>query len=237
MSYAMQQYLGGNGEALAAMRDTSRNVGAVYAVRLVDDRAQRASSGTARSTRGTITSPIEDCGVRASVIAVKPSERDSLTFRATASHREVAPGAEEFLPSVDRAVASAAANLRARLARRVPSRTPRPGGVGRRAHMARKHPYRCQSVPPARRRSGRDALRSSRSPMYRPASVTIRSVLPATSTPPAGASASAGSWTITFARQSTTRRPTPSGGAGQRIVMRSAPLHRPCCVVTIGYTM
>ena len=40
--HAMQQYLGGNGEALAAMRDTSRNVGCAVCVRLVDDRAERA---------------------------------------------------------------------------------------------------------------------------------------------------------------------------------------------------
>ena len=32
VSYSMQRYLGGNGEALAAMRDGSRNVGAMYAM-------------------------------------------------------------------------------------------------------------------------------------------------------------------------------------------------------------
>ena len=31
VSYGMQRYLGGNGEALAAMRDGSRNVGSMYA--------------------------------------------------------------------------------------------------------------------------------------------------------------------------------------------------------------
>ncbi len=42
VSYAIQQYLGGNGEALAAMRDTSRNVGSTVCLRLVDDRAECA---------------------------------------------------------------------------------------------------------------------------------------------------------------------------------------------------
>jgi hypothetical protein len=98
VSYAMQQYLGGNGEALAAMRDTSRNVGALYAF---DSWTIAPSVRVGYGAKYARYDYLADRGLwspRAS-IAIRPSERDSLTFRATASHREVAPGAEEFLPS------------------------------------------------------------------------------------------------------------------------------------------
>ena len=98
VSYAMQQYLGGNGEALAAMRDTSRNVGALYAF---DSWTISPSVRVGYGARYARYDYLTDRGLwspRVSV-ALKPYERDSLTFRASASHREVAPGAEEFLPS------------------------------------------------------------------------------------------------------------------------------------------
>ena len=41
VSHGMQRYLGGNGDALAAMRDGSRNVGAVR-IRQLADRASGA---------------------------------------------------------------------------------------------------------------------------------------------------------------------------------------------------
>ncbi len=97
LSYSMQRYMGGNAEALAAMRDGSRNVGAVYAydtwavaprVRL--GYGGRYASYDYLSDRGLV-SP------RASV-TVQPSSRDNLKLRATVAHRESAPGAEEFLP-------------------------------------------------------------------------------------------------------------------------------------------
>jgi len=97
VSYAMQQYLGGNGEALAAMRDTSRNVGSLYAF---DSWTIAPSVRVGYGAKYARYDYLADRGLwspRAS-IAIKPSQRDSLTFRATASHREVAPGAEEFLP-------------------------------------------------------------------------------------------------------------------------------------------
>jgi hypothetical protein len=97
VSYAMQQYLGGNGDALAAMRDTSRNVGSLYAF---DTWTIAPSVRVGYGAKYARYDYLADRGLwspRAS-IAVKPSARDSLTFRATASHREVAPGAEEFLP-------------------------------------------------------------------------------------------------------------------------------------------
>jgi carboxypeptidase family protein/TonB-dependent receptor-like protein len=98
VSYAMQQYLGGNGEALAAMRDTSRNVGSLYAF---DSWTISPNVRVGYGAKYARYDYLVDRGLwspRAS-IAIKPSPRDSLTLRATASHREVAPGAEEFLPS------------------------------------------------------------------------------------------------------------------------------------------
>lgn len=97
LSYSMQRYLGGNGEALLAIREGSRNVGAIYAY---DDWAvaSRVRLGYgARYARydylpdGNLVSP------RASV-TIQPSARDSLMLRAAVSHRETAPGAEEFTP-------------------------------------------------------------------------------------------------------------------------------------------
>jgi hypothetical protein len=98
VSYGMQRYLGGNGDALAAMRDGSRNVGAVYAFdswQVV--RPVRVSYGAKYARYGYLSEP----GLwspRASV-AVQPMPHDTLTLRASMSRRQVAPGAEEFLPS------------------------------------------------------------------------------------------------------------------------------------------
>jgi carboxypeptidase family protein/TonB-dependent receptor-like protein len=97
VSYGTQRYLGGNGDALAAMRDGSRNVGSMYAFdSWTIARPVRVSYGAKYGHYDYLA----DRGLwspRASV-SVQPSARDSLTFRATVSHREIAPGAEEFLP-------------------------------------------------------------------------------------------------------------------------------------------
>jgi hypothetical protein len=97
LSYSVQRYLGGNGEALLAIRDGSRNVGSVYAY---DDWAvaPRVRIGYgARYARYDYLPDESLLSPRASV-TVKPSARDSLVFRAAVSHRETAPGAEEFTP-------------------------------------------------------------------------------------------------------------------------------------------
>jgi len=97
VSYGTQRYLGGNGDALAAMRDGSRNVGSMYAFdNWTIARPLRVSYG-AKYARYDYLADSGLWSPRASV-AVQPSARDSLTLRATLSHREVAPGAEEFLP-------------------------------------------------------------------------------------------------------------------------------------------
>jgi TonB dependent receptor-like, beta-barrel/Carboxypeptidase regulatory-like domain len=97
LSYGMQRYLGGNGEALAAIRDGSRNVGAMYAFdNWTVTRQIRLGYGAKYARYDYLT----DRGLwspRAS-IAVQPSTRDSFTVHASMSRREVAPGAEEFLP-------------------------------------------------------------------------------------------------------------------------------------------
>lgn len=97
LSYSAQRYLGGNAEALTAMRGGSRNVGAMYAYdnwaigpRVRVGYGAKYASYDYLADRGLI-SP------RAS-IAVRPIARDSLTLRASVSHREEAPGAKEFLP-------------------------------------------------------------------------------------------------------------------------------------------
>ena len=97
LSYSAQRYLGGNGEALLAMRDGSRNVGSVYAYDnwTVDPRL-RIGYG-ARYARYDYLPDESLLSPRASV-TMKPSARDTLVFRAAVAHRETAPGAEEFTP-------------------------------------------------------------------------------------------------------------------------------------------
>jgi hypothetical protein len=95
-SYGMQRYSGGNAEALSAMRDGSRTVGVLYgydawtlapAVRL-DFGGRYANYGY-----------LQDQGLLSprAGIEVKPFD-DPLRLRASVSHRESAPGAEEFIP-------------------------------------------------------------------------------------------------------------------------------------------
>jgi hypothetical protein len=97
LSYSAQRYLGGNSEALLAMRDGSRNVGALYAY---DNWAivprVRVGYG-ARYARYDYLPDESLLSPRASV-TVRPLEGDSLLLRATVAHRETAPGSEEFTP-------------------------------------------------------------------------------------------------------------------------------------------
>jgi hypothetical protein len=98
LSYSTQRYLGGNSQALAAMRDGSRNVGAMYAhdtwtvmPRLTLGYGAEYASYDYLNDPGLL-SP------KASV-TVQPLHSDPLKLRAMFSHRETAPGAEEFLPT------------------------------------------------------------------------------------------------------------------------------------------
>jgi hypothetical protein len=97
VSYSMQRYLGGNGDALVAMRDGSRNVGAMYAMDNWKITPELQFSYGAKYARYDY---LEDRGLispRVTMI-LQPDSNDSLKVRATLMHREVAPGAEEFIP-------------------------------------------------------------------------------------------------------------------------------------------
>ena len=97
VSYATQRYLGGNAEALAAIREGSRNVGSMYAYDdwAVTDRIRLGYGAKYASHDYLLDSDL--LSPRAS-ITVQPLERDSLRVRASISHRETAAGVEEFLP-------------------------------------------------------------------------------------------------------------------------------------------
>lgn len=98
VSYGMQRYFGANGDAFAMMRDGSRNVGAMYAFdSWTLARPIRLSYG-AKYARYDYLEDRALWSPRVS-LAVQPNGTDAFTIRATVSRREVAPGAEEFLPS------------------------------------------------------------------------------------------------------------------------------------------
>ena len=97
VSYSMQRYLGANGQALTAMRDGSRNVGAMYAMDNWRINPELEVSYGAKYARYDY---LEDRGLispRVTMI-LQPDTNDSLKVRTTVMHREVAPGAEEFIP-------------------------------------------------------------------------------------------------------------------------------------------
>ena len=96
-SYGMQRYLGGNVDALAAMTDGSRNAGSVYAYDNWAINPQLRVSYGAKYSRYDYLAQRALFSPRASV-TIRPSLSDTLEFRATVSRREIAPGAEEFLP-------------------------------------------------------------------------------------------------------------------------------------------
>ena len=96
-SYSMQRYMGGNSEALFAMRDGSRNVGAVYAYDKWNAAPRLSVGYGGRYARYDYLPDHSLVSPRASVV-VQPLGRDSLKVRGTVSHREAAPGEREFLP-------------------------------------------------------------------------------------------------------------------------------------------
>jgi len=98
LSYATQRYLGGNAEAMNAVRDGARNVGFMYAS---DEWSfgprVHIGYGGKFASYDYLTSDHGLFSPRGSV-TVQPFAGDPLRVRASASHREIAPGAEEFLP-------------------------------------------------------------------------------------------------------------------------------------------
>jgi len=97
MSYVMQRYLGGNADALAAMADGHRNAGEIYAFDdwTIADRLNVTYG--ARYARYDYLANENLLSPKASV-TVTPLPDASFRVRGAVSHRELAPGAEEFLP-------------------------------------------------------------------------------------------------------------------------------------------
>jgi TonB dependent receptor/Carboxypeptidase regulatory-like domain len=95
MSYAMQRYLGGNVDALAAMADGRRKAGEMYAFDRWTLMPRLDVSYGARYARyDYLNEPL--LSPKAS-ITVRPLPRGTLRLRGMVSRREIAPGAEEFL--------------------------------------------------------------------------------------------------------------------------------------------
>jgi hypothetical protein len=97
LSYAMQRYLGGNADALAAMADGRRNAGELYAFDNWTMTSRLAVSYGARYARYDYLASEALLSPKASV-TVTPLPDLSLRVRGAISHREIAPGAEAFLP-------------------------------------------------------------------------------------------------------------------------------------------
>ena len=98
LSYSAQRYLGGNTEALEAMSDASRNVGAMYAYDNWSLVPRVRIGYGAQYARYDYLDDTSLLSPRASV-TFQPMARDPLKVRAIMSHREIAPGAGEFTPS------------------------------------------------------------------------------------------------------------------------------------------
>ena len=96
LSYAMQRYLGGNADALAAMADGRRNSGEMYAFDRWAITSRLDVGYGARYARYDYLAHETLFSPKAS-ITVTPLPRGSLRLRGTVSRREIAPGAEEFL--------------------------------------------------------------------------------------------------------------------------------------------
>ena len=96
MSYAMQRYLSGNVDALAAMADGRRKAGEMYAFDRWTLAPRLDISYGARYTRYDYLANETLFSPKAS-ITVSPLPHGSLRLRGMVSHRETAPGAEEFL--------------------------------------------------------------------------------------------------------------------------------------------
>ena len=97
MSYAMQRYLGGNADALAAVADGRRNAGEIYAFDKWTMTSRLDVSYGARYARYDYLANQTLLSPKASV-TVTPLPKASLRVRGAISHRELAPGAEAFLP-------------------------------------------------------------------------------------------------------------------------------------------
>ena len=99
LSYSMQRYEGGNPAALVAVTDGSRQAGEVYAY---DNWTIVPRITLTYGARHARYGYLEDVGLwspRVGVTLAPIDGLDKLRLRVAAAHREVAPGAEEFVPA------------------------------------------------------------------------------------------------------------------------------------------
>jgi hypothetical protein len=96
VSYSAQRYLGANTEALMAMSDGRRNVGVMYAYDNWEVRPRIRVGYGAQYAKYEYLDDTTLFSPRASV-TIQPHDR--FRVRALVSHREEAPGAQEFIPS------------------------------------------------------------------------------------------------------------------------------------------
>jgi hypothetical protein len=99
-SYAMQRYFGGNAEALAALRDGSRNVGTLYAYDHWTVSPRLQVSYGARYADYDYLDQERLFSPRAGIVLQPAADDPTFRVRASASRSETAPGAVEFLPPV-----------------------------------------------------------------------------------------------------------------------------------------
>jgi hypothetical protein len=100
-SYSTQRYDGGNFEALRGITDGSRNAGTIYGV---DTFAIAPAVTLTYGARYAHYDYLEDRNLLSprAVLTIRPLNRFRVS--AAASRREVAPGAEEFMPPMDSAI-------------------------------------------------------------------------------------------------------------------------------------
>lgn len=97
LSYSTQRYMGGNADALAAMRDGSRNVASMFAYdtwtmtpRLAVSYGGEYANYDYLADRGLLSPRV--------TVSLRPSpDAPGFVVRGTLAHRERAPGAEEFV--------------------------------------------------------------------------------------------------------------------------------------------
>ena len=99
LSYSMQRYEGGNPAALVAVTDGSRQAAEVYAYDNWKVVPRITLNYGARHARYGYLEDVALWSPRLSVTFAPIDGLEQLRFRVTAAHREVAPGAEEFVPS------------------------------------------------------------------------------------------------------------------------------------------
>ena len=97
VSYGTQRYFGGNVDALAAVADGARNVGAVYAY---DHWSISPKIDVSYGAKYARYDYLADRGLLSpqAAVSIAPVRGSSFRLHAAASRREVAPGADEFLP-------------------------------------------------------------------------------------------------------------------------------------------